>query len=86
MSNFVRKHLKPSFINYESLEVACHSLDSYCDRLIESDIEKLKVITLKLISVSFIKNYSTGPLLPSYSGDDFSESKSFNSSSRTSKR
>jgi hypothetical protein len=42
MSNFVRK-LKP-FVSYEALEVACHALESYRQRLKDTnEFEKLKV-------------------------------------------
>ena len=42
MSNFVRK-LKP-FVSYEALEVACHALESYRQRLKDiNEVEKLKV-------------------------------------------
>ena len=43
MSNFVGEKLQPSFISYEALEVACHALESYCDRLNDLELEKLKV-------------------------------------------
>lgn len=43
MSNFVQNELQSSFVSYEALEVACHALESYCDRLAEMDTEKLKV-------------------------------------------
>lgn len=45
MSDFVRS-LQPSFVSYEALEVACHAVESYCDRLKDSAVEKLKVSTL----------------------------------------
>ena len=70
MSDFVRT-LEPSFVSYEALEVACHALESYCDRLTDAAVEKLKVCT------AFHKNdlmcaylFSIAdPLLPRYSRD-----------------
>ena len=44
MSNFVLDQLQPSFVSYEAFEVACHSIETYCDRLTDLEIEKLKVI------------------------------------------
>jgi len=32
-----------SFVSYEAFEVACHALESYCERLMDSQVEKLKV-------------------------------------------
>lgn len=56
MSDFARK-LQPSFVSYEALEVACHALENYCDRLKESDLQKLKVCFCKLTNaVSFCKS------------------------------
>lgn len=46
MSTFVLNQLKPSFVSYEALEVACHALESYSDRLSDSESEKLKVCIL----------------------------------------
>lgn len=74
MSHFTKEGLKPSYINYESLEVACHALDSYIDRLIESNYEKLKVhcyrATLETILVKHsikragLKSVKNAHLLP----------------------
>lgn len=43
MSDYLN-NLQPSIISYEALEVACHALESYCDRLRDSEAEKLKVV------------------------------------------
>lgn len=52
MSDYLN-NLQPSFISYEALEVACHALESYCDRLRDSEAEKLKVIQRTLFIIFF---------------------------------
>lgn len=69
MSNFVRK-LKPSFVSYEALEVACHALETYQQRLKDpEEVEKLKVLINFKIMELFSNNKSLDTLLQSYSGD-----------------
>ena len=43
MSDYVSRLNPPRFMSYEALEVACHATESYCDRLVEEQVEKLKV-------------------------------------------
>ncbi len=55
MSDYLN-NLQPSFISYEALEVACHALESYCDRLRDSEAEKLKVTQRTLLIIFFYLN------------------------------
>ena len=48
------KKFKSSFVSYEAFEVACHALESYCDRLKDSEVEKLKVFTSPYLFHHFI--------------------------------
>lgn len=43
MSKFVLDRSETSFVSYEAFEVACHALETYCDRLMEMETDKLKV-------------------------------------------
>ena len=42
MSDCAQKY-ESSFVSYEAFEVACHALEPYCERLMDSEVEKLKV-------------------------------------------
>lgn len=42
MSDCGQKY-ESSFACYEAFEVACHALESYCERLQDTQVEKLKV-------------------------------------------
>ena len=51
MSRFVLDEFPSSFVSYEAMEVACHALESYCDRLKDSETEKLKASRISLLSM-----------------------------------
>ncbi len=51
MSRFVLDDLQPSFVSYEALEVACHAIENYCDRLTDLELEKLKVRLLVIYTL-----------------------------------
>lgn len=74
MSSFVLDDLQPSFVSYEALEVACHAIENYCDRLTELELEKLKVCLLvnylihSTVSLHVL-NPCAGSLLSSYFRD-----------------
>lgn len=51
MSNFILDHFESSFVSYEAFEVACHALETYCDRLVE--MENNKTDKLKVSPISF---------------------------------
>uniref|UniRef100_W8B7A2 Protein RRNAD1 n=1 Tax=Ceratitis capitata TaxID=7213 RepID=W8B7A2_CERCA len=43
LSQYLLKKPKLSFLSYEALEISCHAMEMYCDRLSKGDYEYLKV-------------------------------------------
>lgn len=71
MSNFILDRFESSFASYEAFEVACHALETYCDRLVETETDKLKVSAASSDIIQFVMSVTSklGPLLSSYIGN-----------------
>lgn len=56
LSQFLLKEEKLSFLSYEALEISCHAMEIYCDRLAKGDYEYLKVHSFRAAAERIIVN------------------------------
>lgn len=56
LSQYLLKQQKFSFLSYEALEISCHAVEMYCDRLARGDYEYLKVHSFRAAAERIIVN------------------------------
>ncbi|XP_050340929.1 methyltransferase-like protein 25B isoform X2 [Bactrocera neohumeralis] len=56
LSQYLLKQQEFSFLSYEALEISCHGMEIYCDRLARGDYEYLKVHSFRAAAERIIIN------------------------------